>query len=143
MTTDARVNWGRWIADCPADGCGDARELEIGQTSIVCAAGHPSTVRWPSPATVTAIGNELARRPEKNRNWYPAGHWLAVITGEPHGQTPAQLRDETDAKMAAAADHRTTMTEIGKLIAGAGSVSLDDLGLSLADDGTIIMGKVA
>lgn len=142
MMTAARVNWGRWIADCPADGCTDARELGIGQTSIVCAAGHPATVVWPSDAEVVAISTALNRRPaEKNRNWYPEGHWLAAITGEPAGQTPKELDAETDAHVAAAADQRAAMSEIGKLIAGAGAVTLDDLGLSLADDGTIHLGK--
>ena len=58
-------------------------------------------------------------------------------------ETPADLDEETDAHLAAAAGQRNVAAQIGRLIAGAGPVSLDDLGISLADDGTIQLGKVS
>jgi hypothetical protein len=144
MNTAARVDWGRWIADCPADGCSDAVGLELGRTSIVCAAGHPSTVVWPSDKERDAIWAALARRPAaKNRHWFPHGHPMAAATGNPDGQTPADLDEETDAHLQAAAEQHNLAAQIGRLIAGAGPVSLDDLGISLADDGTITLGKGA
>lgn len=146
MNALAYVNWGRWVADCPVDGCHDARELTPGTTTMTCVAGHISPVQWPGgPASVTAITAALGERAEpKTRNWLPAGHPMAATLGCPVDQTPAELRAETAAALQAASEQRSQMTGIASLIADVGAVTLDDLGLTVADDGTLIpSGKVA
>ncbi len=97
-TARARVNHGRWIADCPRPYCPNAMRLDPGQGSFHCAGEGGcqllATVEW--PADPDAIWAALAVRPvPSTRNWYPAGHDEAVKLGLPHGQTPADLRDET------------------------------------------------
>lgn len=72
--------------------------LDPGQTGFYCA-GEGScqmvgTVEWPPDSE--AIWAALAIRPVPGtRNWYPAGYEEAVRLGLPHGQTAADLRDET------------------------------------------------
>ncbi|WP_328382915.1 hypothetical protein OHQ88_10520 [Micromonospora zamorensis] len=88
------VNWGRFVVDCPAGGCHDAREVAPGQDGEVCVAGHPMSLRWPDGAP--ALLAELQRRPdERTRNWYPEGHPAAVRAGLPQGQSVEELRAES------------------------------------------------
>lgn len=92
----AYINFGRWVADCPLD-CGNALALQSNQPSFFCAppggCGHMGGVDWPDNAQ--EIWDALADRAPKNRNWFPASHTLALKSGCPHGQTPQELRDET------------------------------------------------
>lgn len=92
----AYINWGRWIADCPAD-CGGALSLEPAQSILACPECHQiSEIDWPSDAD--GIWEELTLRPvPRTRNWFPVGHPLALRAGCAHGQTVADLRDETAA----------------------------------------------
>lgn len=83
------INWGRFIAECA---CGDAREVTPGQTSDTCFNGHPLTLVWPDG--IESVVTALAGREERRRNWFPAGHPVAVATGQPNGETPAELADE-------------------------------------------------
>jgi hypothetical protein len=96
ITNKARayVNWGRWIADCPID-CGGALALSPGQDMFHCPECKTlSNIEW--PGNPDDIWNALAERPApKTRNWFPSGHVLALRANCPHGQTPAQLREET------------------------------------------------
>ncbi|MFE6846575.1 hypothetical protein [Streptomyces sp. NPDC057686] len=100
LTTRARayVNFGRWVADCPLE-CGNAIALEPGQTSFFCpppgGCGHIAEVEW--PADPQGIWDALAVRPPKHRNWFPVDHSLAVKAGCPHGQTVADLIEESKA----------------------------------------------
>lgn len=93
-TALAYVNWGRWIADCPAD-CGGALKLAPRQTLLSCEeCGLFSPIEW--PANADGITEALAQRGvPKTRNWFPEGHSLALRAGCPHGQTVAELRAET------------------------------------------------
>lgn len=90
----AYCNFGRWIADCPAE-CGSAVELKPGQAVYHCSeCSHISVVYW--PPNVDEITAELDQRPApRTRNWFPQGHDLALRSGCPHGQSVAELRDET------------------------------------------------
>lgn len=46
-TVTARVNYGRWVADCPAQGCAGA-ELAHPQRGLLCGScGAQATIRWP------------------------------------------------------------------------------------------------
>jgi len=96
VTHKARVyiNFGRAIAECPFD-CGSALKLEPGQTTFHCSECHMmSDVEWPD--NFSDLWEALAERPApRNRNWFPQGHTLALRSGCEHGQTPAQLREET------------------------------------------------
>lgn len=96
ITTRARayVNFGRWVADCPT-GCGCALELTRGLGVFACPECKAlNPVEWPRDPD--AIWEALLERPApKNRNWFPENHELALRGGSPHGQTPQQLRDET------------------------------------------------
>lgn len=100
LTNKARAycNWGRWIADCPAD-CGGALALEPGQAVFHCPECHQlSETEWPKDPD--GIWEALSERPVPNtRNWFPEGHTLALRAGCPHGQTVAQLNDETEENM--------------------------------------------
>lgn len=96
ITNHARayVNHGRWIADCPAD-CGSARQLQPGEHMYQCGECLlVCTVDWPDDAD--DIWEALMERPiPKFRNWFPHQHDLALRANLPHGQTPAELREET------------------------------------------------
>lgn len=97
----AYMNWGRWVSDCPREGCTYAFQLEPGQARYLCrnkagqGCGMEALIEWPADAG--QIEEALARRPlEQTRNWYPTDHDLAVISGSPHGQTAADLLAEND-----------------------------------------------
>lgn len=96
----ARVNHGRWIADCPRPHCANAIRLQPGQASFHCSGEGGcqlvAQVEWPTDAE--AIWGALQERPVPGtRNWYPPEHGEAVRMGLPHGQSPAELRDEARA----------------------------------------------
>lgn len=97
LTNKARayVNFGRWIADCPMN-CGSAMQLSSGQGMFHCSeCTFMTEVEWPS--NPDEIWQALLERPaKKNRNWFPSNHELAVRSNNPHGQTPQELRDETE-----------------------------------------------
>lgn len=95
------MNFGRWVADCPAD-CGSALKLSANQSMYHCVeCGQLAGVEWPTDAD--EIWLELSQRPApKNRNWFPSGHVLALKSGSSHGQTPRQLREETETYMGGA-----------------------------------------
>jgi hypothetical protein len=103
----AYVNWGRWVVECPY-GCGNALTLPPGHPTFFCTdtAGtggchRTADIEWPPNAD--QIMAALAKRPApKHRNWFPAGHPLAVRAEIPHGQTVHELDEETDRH---AADH--------------------------------------
>lgn len=93
----ARVNHGRWIADCPRRYCANAMRLEPRQAMFHCGGEGGcrmvAEIEWPSDAD--GIWEALLERPVPvTRNWYPAGHDEAVRLGLPHGQTPEELRAE-------------------------------------------------
>ncbi|KAF2774704.1 hypothetical protein [Streptomyces sp. OM5714] len=93
----ARVNHGRWIADCPRRYCANAVKLTPGQATFHCAGEggcqQVAHVEW--PADPDGIWQSLLERPvPSTRNWYPPGHVEAVRLGIPCGQTPAELRAE-------------------------------------------------
>lgn len=99
-TTMARayINIGRWVADCPQPHCNNASALTAKQAHMHCGGVDGcqliSEIEWPSDAD--AIWEVLQERPvPRTRNWAPAGHWQAVVTRFPDGQTVADLRDET------------------------------------------------
>lgn len=93
-STQVYVNWGRIVANCPA--CNDAREVEPGQPGMQCCVGHLSDLVWPDnmPQILAALSE---RTSDKRKNWFPAGHPLALAGGIPAGETPDELRTETAA----------------------------------------------
>lgn len=96
VTNKARayVNFGRWIADCPID-CGSAMRLNPRQAMFHCVeCRHVAEIEWPANADELWDALEKRQAP-KNRNWFPAGHPLAVRASIPHGQTVKELEDET------------------------------------------------
>jgi hypothetical protein len=93
----ARVNHGRWIADCPRRYCANATRLQPGQATFHCAGEGGcqmvAPIEWPTDAD--EIWAVLLERPVPGtRNWYPDQHVEAVRMGLPHGQSVADLRDE-------------------------------------------------
>lgn len=108
MESPAYVNHGQWVADCPAPGCGDARAL-FPQDPITgipsptpvylqqCANGHEFRIDAPPDEFRARIEAVLADRlSAKRRNWFPRDHPLAITAGWPHGQSVAELRQETE-----------------------------------------------
>lgn len=94
----ARVNHGRWIADCPRPHCTNAMELKPQQATFHCGGAGGcqmvAPVEWPDDPD--GIWGALLERPVPGtRHWYPAGHREAVQLGLPHGQSPSDLLDET------------------------------------------------
>jgi hypothetical protein len=87
------VNWGRLVIECEAPGCGDARGVEIGQKTETCVNGHVLDLEWPDnlPQILAALSE---RTSDKRKNWFPKNHPLAVATGQPHGQSVRELREE-------------------------------------------------
>lgn len=90
----AYVNFSRWVADCPME-CGGALELAPGMLLFACPECKTmSEIEWPPNADeIWEVLQE--RKVPRTRNWFPSGHVIALKGGYPHGQTPAQLRDET------------------------------------------------
>lgn len=85
------VNWGRLVADCGS--CSDARTVDPGQRMMRCVGGHSTELVW--DPTLPAVMTVLAERPEeKNRNWFPSDHPLALRIGQVHGQTVTELQHE-------------------------------------------------
>jgi hypothetical protein len=101
----AYYNWGRWVVDCE---CGSALaygiggSLDAGQpgtTPMICRECRRITpIRW--PPNLDQIEAVLAKRPSpKHRNWFPRSHPMAVRNNLPHGQSVAELDDETASKL--------------------------------------------
>lgn len=89
----AYVNYGRWVADCPA-GCNSAAALAPHQPMFNCVECYAiAPIHWPDDAD--ELWEALAARPKPNQNWFPSGHPLALRSGSPDGQTPDELRAET------------------------------------------------
>ena len=91
---EAYANHGRWIADCCRQYCQSALELRRGQQFFTCGeCKQEASVVWPN--NVDEITEVLKVRPvPSTRNWFPAGHDLAVRSGCEHGQSVQQLKDE-------------------------------------------------
>lgn len=91
------VNWGRLVADC--EKCSDAQTVEPGRRMMRCVAGHDTELEFDEalPQVMAVLGE---RAEESRRNWFPRGHSLAVKTGQPHGQSITELRDEHAAAIA-------------------------------------------
>ena len=88
----ARVNWGRWVADCPNPYCRSALAGTPGQRYFACwECGTGADVVWPD--NVDHITYLLAMRPNPaTRNWAP-GETLAELLEEnvAHGITPPEV----------------------------------------------------
>lgn len=89
----ARVNWGRWVVDCPV--CPDALMMGPGTRLFQCwECGAEADVVW--PVNTAGIDRMLALRPMPNtRNWQPGEtlHDLAV-ENLLHGIGPALPGEE-------------------------------------------------
>lgn len=124
----AYVNHGRWVADCPRPGCLNAEKLDPGQFMYLCDACRIAVpIQWPAPQAAHDIWEALAERPNvENRNWFPAGHPLALAAGLPNGLTAAELAGETSENLARIAaereahlDHMRLEGEARKVVAAA------------------------
>jgi len=75
----AYVNHGRWVADCPTDGCGGALDVAHDLPGFWCpyclnanAGGRWRVIAWPSGRDEREIETALAARPHAaNANWWP------------------------------------------------------------------------
>jgi hypothetical protein len=69
----AYVNHGRWVVDCPEDGCGGAEIVSLRDPVFYCGEYEcPGDGYWnvSFPEDLTAIEVELMKRPKaQNRNW--------------------------------------------------------------------------
>lgn len=108
----ARVNWGRWVADCPRPGCTQAehygsdaatghvggltgRAFHCGAERSLCGCGRAAPsgcglvcrVEW--PANIEAIEKLLAMRPAaQTRNWSPGEDLVDLLMeNTEHGVT--------------------------------------------------------
>jgi hypothetical protein len=111
----AYLNHNRWVADCPAPGCTDARAVypedqsgipsPVRLSDQVCAFGHAFTIDMPPVEVEAQINAAMAERISKwRRNWFPRNHPRAISSGRPHGQSIRELREETEAGEAADAE---------------------------------------
>lgn len=81
MKAIARLDWGRWLADCPGATCMNAMQLELGQPEFNCrflvdaqrqlygGCGTRAPIEW--PADRASIEAEVAGRPQGTQNWRP------------------------------------------------------------------------
>jgi len=105
--TAVYINWGRFIVECS---CGDAREVKPGQATETCVNHHVIKVEW--PRGIEQISTALTDRPEdRHRNWFPEDHPVALATGQPHGQTVADLKVEARHHEAETADKRQQVAD--------------------------------
>jgi hypothetical protein len=89
----ARVSGGRWIADCPCEGCADAELVSFDSPFFFCCEcrnaafdNMPIQVAVPGAGARTDIEAYLVARPvPATRNWLP-------------DETVADLRDENRAR---------------------------------------------
>jgi len=93
----AYVNHGTWVADCPRKDCNNAIALMPRQETFYCVGfggcNMIAPVDWPRNAD--EIWEVLERRPVgATRNWFPAGHELALRANCPNGQTVSDLIKE-------------------------------------------------
>lgn len=95
------INHGRMVCDCPYDDCTSAMQVQTGDTYAQCVppdrggCGRRARLEW--PPNIADLMQAMAERPERNRNWFPAGHPLAELYHQPSGETPDELRQETRA----------------------------------------------
>lgn len=74
MLIDAYMNHGRWVADCPAEGCGFSA---LAGSHLDCPAHDVVRVVWPTDLEREEIEAELNLRPvdplvgAKHANWRP------------------------------------------------------------------------
>jgi hypothetical protein len=80
-TVEARVEHGRWLVDCPVDGCAGAQLASDSDRRFVCVecAAGPFEVEWPLDRD--EIEAALNVRPAPNRNWLP-GETVADLLAE-------------------------------------------------------------
>lgn len=106
----AYVYAGNWVAECTRTECGGVEYLYALMTprdptsprTVEKPVFHctncdmTAAIDWPSNRM--EILAELMRRPvPETRNWYPANHDVAVRAHLPHGQSVAELREESAA----------------------------------------------
>jgi DNA-directed RNA polymerase subunit N (RpoN/RPB10) len=88
--TMARVNWSRWIADCPAPSCTSALQINRGEAWFRCwDCGEVAEIEWPDYAD--EVERILLMRPDPHtRNWQQ-GETLQDLYTEnlEHGILPA------------------------------------------------------
>jgi len=93
----ARVDWGRWIADCSRPYCRNAWQLTYDMTEWTCnLCGAVTSVMW--PADPGAVEYLLMMRPDPaTRNWHP-GEQLEqlMIENVQHDVAPDWLMNATD-----------------------------------------------
>lgn len=149
MRAVAYLNVGRWVADCPVEGCGDALALypEVGadaQRRPVLSdvpiytqtdtQGHRFDFDAPPDDARAGIEAAVADRPEPNRNWLPDGHPWGALYGCPTGQSVKELLDETAHERA---KHVTEQVDAAATITEA----LAALGVEVLPDGSF-SGKI-
>jgi hypothetical protein len=78
-TVPARVDWGRWVADCLW--CNGAALLTVGAPIFECPCGALWEVVWPAEDMVRGITRLLMMRPQENRWWAP-GDTLTLLLVE-------------------------------------------------------------
>ena len=81
-TTDARVDHGRWIVDCPTR-CGEASPVMDSDLRFVCVNCGVGPYLVVLPPERDGIEAALDVRPVENRNWFP-------------GESVGDLRKETN-----------------------------------------------
>lgn len=78
MHAVARVDWGRWVADCPNPDCTNAMELASGQRQWACrftaggriqGCGTIAPIDWPKDVAEIEAG--IAGKPESAQQWRP------------------------------------------------------------------------
>lgn len=80
-TAHARVNWGRWIVDCPDPACPNAEDVIPGAPRAHCSfCDRAMLVEWPDDRA--DIERVLWLRPvPSTRNWWP-GETVDMLIAE-------------------------------------------------------------
>jgi hypothetical protein len=134
MRALAYLNYGRWVVDCPALGCTDARAVygKDGQrhSEDVCVNGHPFQIEMPPPAEEARLLAAVEGREERDKAWFPRGHGWSTAAGFPTGQTPAELQAESKHVTKRRAEERSQKREYVETV-------LAEYGLTVQPDGTV------
>lgn len=108
MDAPVYFNHGRWVANCPVPGCGDAVALhpQDRHTGVpsphpvlmqLCANGHDLRLVAPPEELRARIETALMERVSATRrNWFPRDHPYALANGWKHGETVDEIKRETD-----------------------------------------------
>ena len=72
LIVKARLNWGRWICDCPTENCNNAEYAiwnQVNRKEMICAVCGNGIWKISIPRHKKQIEQAVSSRPVENQNW--------------------------------------------------------------------------